>query len=135
MKTEDLQAAIDLIAGDAIRSKLGEGVSPEFISAAFDLLGSIAINMQRQADALELVAQHLAPIITAREETPEERAAREGWVKWNGEKEFPDIPNSTPVEVRLRDRDETYYGRAAEFVWGWSKIQNDGDIVAYRVVT
>jgi hypothetical protein len=135
MKTEELLA---LLEPSALADK------------AVDQLGaltSLAISAKRAADALDLIAQHLAPIITAREETPEERrrrldpddvqadAVRDGFTAWDAIAWSADDPDvKTPVEVQLRSG-KRHKGRAGEFNWGRSDSDPSGDIVAYRVVT
>lgn len=107
---------------------------------AVDQLGaltSIAVSMKRQADALELIAERLKPQITMREETPEERDQREGWIKWDGGNKPPSFPDGAMVQVRLRGDTlgEEYpaepASQALHMIWNHSS--DGGDIIAYRV--
>lgn len=137
MKLEDLQAAIDKIAVDIETNPKG-GASDEAMQGVVLVLGSVAINHHRIADALDLIAKHLAPAVAMREETPEERDQREGWIQWDAVGPAPIFSRDSMVQVRLRGDvpGEEYpaepAAQAQTLIWGHSN--GDGDIIAYRVV-
>lgn len=58
-------------------------------------------------------------------------ADKDGWIEWNGG-ECP-VPEGTRTEVRFKGQDNAVDNYPED--WNWEKLDSDGCIIAYRIVS